>query len=179
MKIRKASKFLSLILRHQPQSIGLQLDKAGWANVDELLTKMNQVGHQINREGLENIVENNDKQRFSFSDDGSKIRANQGHSIPIELGYEAKIPPTILYHGTAVKNKAAILEKGIDKRQRHHVHLSSDKITATKVGQRHGQPFLFVVLSGEMHKAGIPFYESENGVWLTEYVDPQYLSDKD
>jgi len=177
MKNRNTSRFLSLILRHQPQTIDLQLDKAGWANVNELLEKMNQTGRKINIEGLKEIVETNDKQRFSFSEDYSQIRANQGHSIKIELGYEAKEPPQFLYHGTATRNKAAILEQGIDKRNRHHVHLSSEKETAIKVGSRHGKPFLFVVLAQQMHKNGLAFFQSENGVWLTEHVPPQYLSE--
>lgn len=177
MKNRNTSKFLSMILRHKPETIDLSLDKAGWANVEDLLTKLNKVGYKIDLPALREVVGSNDKQRFSFSTDFTKIRANQGHSIPIELGYQAQTPPKILYHGTALKNKELILESGIDKRQRHHVHLSSEKETATKVGIRHGKPFLFIVLAGKMHQEGFEFYQSKNGVWLTDFVPPQFLSE--
>lgn len=177
MKNRNASKFLSLVLRHKPESIDIQLDKAGWANVSELIEKMNKVGYHLTMDKLQEVVKNNDKQRFSFSEDLTMIRANQGHSIDVQLGYVPVKPPETLYHGTALRNKELILQGGIDKRQRHHVHLSSNKDTALNVGQRHGKPFIFVVLSRKMYEDGIQFFQSENNVWLTDYIDPKYLSE--
>ena len=164
------SKFLSLLLRHKPEQIGLQLDKEGWADVQELLSKI-----EITFEHLQEIVHLNDKKRFIFSEDLSKIRANQGHTINVELNLQPVTPPEILYHGTAEKNIASILEKGILKQERHHVYLSDNIETAISVGKRYGKPVVFEVVALEMHTAGHEFYLSENNVWLTEYVPPLYI----
>ncbi len=167
----KTSKFLSLILRHKPEKIGLKLDESGWANVQELLKK----SHNLDMEMLEFIVDNNNKKRFEFNDNKTKIRASQGHSVKVTLGYEAKEPPEILYHGTALKNEAAISEDGLKKMSRHAVHLSADRATADNVGRRHGQLLIYVVASKKMHDDGEKFYLSNNGVWLTDKVEPKYL----
>lgn len=169
------SKFLSLVLRHKPEAIGLKLDEKGWANVEELREKCAEQSKDFTLEELDEIVETNDKKRFIFNEDKTQIRANQGHSIDIDLALRPKQPPEFLYHGTAQINVDSILEKGIEKRSRQHVHLSSDKDTATKVGMRHGKPFLFTVMTGKMYEDGILFYLSENNVWLTDFVDPQYI----
>ena len=172
---KKTSKFLSLVLRHRPQTIGIELDENGWTEVKTLISKMNNFGKKIDLATLKSVVENNDKQRFSFSKDMNMIRANQGHSIKIELGYEATIPPEILFHGTGDKYVGNILRTGLQKRKRHHVHLSTDKITATKVGARHGKPVLFEILAKEMYDNSFEFFLSENGVWLTDNVPVKYL----
>ncbi|OON70985.1 RNA 2'-phosphotransferase [Hymenobacter sp. CRA2] len=172
---RKLSKFLSLVLRHEPQAIGLTLDGAGWTDVDELLTRLHQHGHAVDRSLLEAVVAGSDKQRFAFSPDGQRIRANQGHSVEVELGYAPQTPPELLYHGTAERNVAAIQAEGLVKQQRHHVHLSPDVETAHKVGERHGRPVVFTVRAGEMHRQGHQFYRSDNGVWLTDAVPPQFI----
>ncbi|MFZ4931680.1 RNA 2'-phosphotransferase [Chryseobacterium sp. Mn2064] len=173
---KKISKFLSLILRHQPEIIGLNLDENGWADVTELLEKSSQKRKGFSIEELEEIVETNNKKRFAFNEDKTMIRASQGHSIDIDLALETKQPPEFLYHGTAEANIPSILEKGIEKRGRQHVHLSADKETATKVGMRHGKPVILTIRTGEMHQKGIPFYRSANGVWLTDFVDSEYIS---
>jgi putative RNA 2'-phosphotransferase len=172
----KTSKFLSFVLRHGPQSIGLELDNAGWADVDELMRRASSAGRPLTRDLLREVVETNDKQRFSFSDDGQRIRANHGHSIDVDLGLESVAPPDLLLHGTARTSLSSVLEKGLLKRQRQHVHLSLDVETAIKVGRRHGSPVVLRVDSGGMHSEGSSFYLSENGVWLTENVPPGYLS---
>jgi len=172
----KTSKFLSLVLRHKPETIGLKLDSSGWVEVDELLTCLHRHGRKLTREQLNIVVETCEKQRFAISEDGRRIRASQGHSIEIELGYEPAEPPPFLFHGTARKNLAAILEKGLVKRGRHHVHLSLDYETATKVGQRHGKPVVLTVKAAAMRQAGFEFFCSANGVWLTECVPSEYLS---
>ena len=141
------SKFLSLVLRHQPETIGIQLDQNGWTDVNDLIEKANNYGIKFDRETLNHIVATNAKKRFAFNDTFDKIRASQGHSIEIELGYTNQKPPEILFHGTAEKFVKSILDTGLEKRNRQHVHLSSDLETAIKVGQRHGKPFIFKVLS--------------------------------
>lgn len=172
---KRISKFLSLVLRHQPEKIELELDPAGWVSVDELLEKVSAKAFRLNREMLEAVVKDNDKQRFAFSDDGERIRASQGHSIGVELDYQPMDPPEILYHGTSRHFLAGIRATGLEKRQRHHVHLSADRETARKVGQRHGPPVILTVMAGEMRRAGHAFYRSANGVWLTEAVAPEFL----
>jgi putative RNA 2'-phosphotransferase len=171
----KISKFLSLVLRHKPETIGLTLDQAGWVAVSELLIACEQHGFSISPEELQAVVTNNDKKRFAFSQDGLLIRANQGHSIEVELGYQPLQPPEILYHGTVERFLASIMEKGLRKGERHHVHLSPDIATAIKVGARRGQPVILSVNSGQMHQDGYIFYQSANGVWLTDYVPPAYF----
>lgn len=176
-EINNLSKFLSLILRHKPETIGIELDENGWVNTNILLEKYNQHSHKIDFETLKFIVETNNKKRFSFSDNFEKIRANQGHSLDIELGYLATKPPRILYHGTAEKNVNSILLHGLDKRNRHHVHLSQDIETAINVGKRHGKPFIFEILSEKMSNNKFEFFVSENGVWLTENVPVKYIKE--
>lgn len=150
----KLSKFLSLVLRHKPEEIGIQLDANGWTDVNVLLEKMNAYGKQIDFETLEVILEINNKKRFGFNEDKSLIRANQGHSVEIDLGYKTKIPPKRLFHGTGAKYVDRIYKTGIKKKNRHHVHLSKDVETALSVGQRHGKPVIFEILTDEMTKEG-------------------------
>lgn len=169
------SKFLSLVLRHQPTTIELVLDKNGWADTQELLKKLAKYGKGISLETLQQVVAENDKKRFVFSEDGTKIRANQGHSIEIELGYQAVEPPNLLFHGTATRFLDSIQEKGLLKGDRHHVHLSTNLETATKVGSRHGKVIVLEVNAKEMHQAGFKFFVSENGVWLTDHVPTAFL----
>jgi putative RNA 2'-phosphotransferase len=171
----RLSKFLSLVLRHDPGAIGIELDANGWTSVDELITKAAAKDQRFDMEELRAIVSESDKQRFAMSADGTRIRANQGHSIEVQLGYEPNEPPTELFHGTAAHNLELILAQGLIKGARHHVHLSADKETALKVGQRHGKPAILRVDSGSMHRSGIVFYRSENGVWLTDHVPPVFL----
>ncbi|MBT3337103.1 MAG: RNA 2'-phosphotransferase [Anaerolineae bacterium] len=173
--LTKLSKFLSLVLRHRPEKIGLSLDTQGWANVDALLTAINKTGTEFTRETLEIIVTKDSKQRYSFSPDGKFIRANQGHSIDIDLGLEAIAPPEFLYHGTAERFLPGIRQNGLQRKGRQHVHLSSDEQRAFTIGQRHGKPVVLVVLALKMHIAGHKFYLSENGVWLTREVLAGYL----
>lgn len=173
---RRIGKFLSFVLRHQPETIDLKLDENGWANVAELRSKSAKNRMHFTFEELVEVVETNDKKRFIFNGDKTKIRANQGHSIDIDLALKPQQPPDLLYHGTAINNVASILEKGIDKRNRQHVHLSNNRETANKVGMRHGKPTILTVKAGKMSEDGILFYCSENGVWLTDYVDAKYIS---
>ncbi|CEJ67831.1 RNA 2'-phosphotransferase [Chryseobacterium oranimense G311] len=173
---KRISKFLSLILRHQPETIQLKLDENGWADVSELITKAAKGRMHFSFEDLEEVVESNNKKRFAFNEDKTRIRASQGHSIDIDLALKAVQPPDFLYHGTADSNISSILEKGIEKRNRQHVHLSADKETATKVGMRHGKPVILTIRTKEMFDNGIPFYLSANGVWLTDFVDAKYIS---
>jgi putative RNA 2'-phosphotransferase len=170
------SKFLSLVLRHKPETIDLSLDENGWADTALLLEKMRMAGKTIDIDILKHIVDTNAKKRFAFNEDMSRIRASQGHSLKIELGYEPQEPTLILYHGTAVQNVKAILEQGLVKGSRHHVHLSTNKETAINVGSRYGKPVLLEVLSGQMYNDGHQFFVSENDVWLTDNVPPKYIS---
>ena len=173
---KETSKFLSLILRHKPETINLELDSEGWADVEQLLARMNAHGKRIDFPTLEWLVAHNPKQRFAFNEDQSRIRANQGHSITIDLALEARKPPEILYHGTAKRFLESIFATGLDKRARHHVHLSGDPYTAAKVGMRHGKVVILEVQAGRMYEDGHEFFRSENGVWLTEAVPAVYLS---
>lgn len=171
----RISKFLSLVLRHSPERIGLALDSAGWVGVDELLAAAARSGVSIDRLTLERVVADNDKRRFAFSSDGTRIRASQGHSVPIDLGLQPQCPPDVLYHGTAAHNVESIRATGLRPGRRTHVHLSSDAATASTVGQRHGRPVVLRIAAGAMHRTGHEFLQSENGVWLTESVLPQYI----
>lgn len=171
----KVSKFLSLVLRHQPEKIGITLDDAGWVEVSNLLRACNENGFAISAQLLEEVVRTNDKKRFAFSEDGLKIRASQGHSIEVELDYTPITPPEILYHGTATRFLDSIKEQGLLKGTRHHVHLSADEETAIKVGARHGKAMVLIIESARMHAAGFFFYKSENGVWLTDHVPTDYI----
>ena len=174
-QLKKTSKFLSLVLRHRPELIGLDMDTAGWVDTRELLEKSKRKGYNLDFDTLEQVVANNNKKRFSFNDDQSRIRANQGHSVKIELGYEAVEPPEFLFHGTATRFIDSIQKQGLLKRNRHHVHLSAEEETARSVGGRHGKPVILVVQSRKMHQEGLPFFRSKNGVWLTEHVPPEFI----
>ena len=169
------SKFLSYVLRHRPDEIGITLDPQGWVSIDALLAAASSHGTPITREDLELVVSNNSKQRFAISDDGTRIRASQGHSTSVDLGYAASAPPAVLYHGTAGSNVDSIRAQGIVRGQRHHVHLSVDTDTAMQVGGRHGSAVVLVVRAGEMHAAGHEFFLSANGVWLTEHVPALFI----
>jgi putative RNA 2'-phosphotransferase len=171
----RISKFLSLVLRHRPEQIGIELDHAGWVGVSALLAACRAHGFPITLEELSAVVRENDKKRFAFSAGGERIRASQGHSVKVELGYVPLAPPPVLYHGTASRRLASIRESGLTRGGRHHVHLSSDAATAAKVGARHGEPHVIEVQSGRMHADGYHFYRSDNGVWLTEQVPAKYL----
>jgi putative RNA 2'-phosphotransferase len=171
----KISRFLSLVLRHQPEAIGITLTENGWTNVDELIAAINRSGKTLNFETLEQVVESNDKQRFSFSDDGEMIRANQGHSVDVNLGYQSTSPPEILYHGTVAKFLPSIRENGIQKGQRHHVHLSVSLDVANTVGKRRGQPVILTIRAQEMNAVGHDFFVSTNGVWLTDFVPIHFI----
>lgn len=171
----KISKFLSLVLRHQPETIGIELDENGWTNIETLIEKSSKKGLHFDREILNHIVETNAKKRFAFNDSNDKIRANQGHSIEVELGYAPQKPPTVLYHGTGQKSVNSIKLTGLEKRQRQQVHLSKDIETAIAVGQRHGKPFIFEVLAEQMYNDKHEFFLSDNGVWLTDNVPTKYL----
>lgn len=177
MSLKDTSKFLSLILRHKPQLVGLELDEHGWANVEELIRRVNRK-RPLDLPTLEQIVATDEKQRYSFSADGKLIRANQGHSIPVDVELEELEPPEILYHGTARRYGAPIASQGLLKMSRLYVHLSSDVETAEKVGRRHGKPMIFRVESLRMFNDGYKFYRSVNGVWLTEHVPAKYLKEK-
>jgi putative RNA 2'-phosphotransferase len=172
----RTSKFLSMILRHRPEKIGLQLDDNGWASVAELLEKAAASGKVISRETLQLVVDNNDKKRFAFSDDGLQIRANQGHSIDIDLGLTPQQPPETLYHGTAEATLKSIRKDGLLPMKRQHVHLSKDEETAIKVGGRHGKPAVLIIRSGEMARQKHLFYVSDNGVWLTDNVPVGFIT---
>jgi putative RNA 2'-phosphotransferase len=174
--LTRKSKFLSLVLRHQPDKAGVALDEAGWAAVDELLQGCSRAGHAITPDQLREIVRTSDKQRFALSDDGTRIRANQGHSVDVDLGYEPATPPEVLYHGTADRFLDSIRTQGLVKGNRHQVHLSERLETAEAVGRRHGRLVVLRVRSGDMHRAGIPFYKTPNGVWLTDSVPTEYLT---
>jgi putative RNA 2'-phosphotransferase len=172
----KISKFLSYVLRHSPDEIGLQLDAEGWASVEELIDKARSAGTILTPELIEQVVRTNDKQRFALSDDRSRIRANQGHSVKIELNLPSRQPPEYLYHGTATRFVDAIRREGLKAMSRQHVHLSIDEPTAHKVGQRHGKPIILKISAGEMWRAGQQFFLSDNGVWLTGKVELKYIN---
>ena len=169
------SKFISLILRHKPEVIGITLDEHGWASVDELIAGVNRT-RPLDLAGLEEIVRTDEKRRYSFNEDKTKIRANQGHSVPVDVELEAVTPPEILYHGTGEKYVASIEAQGLVPQTRLYVHLSGDYETAFKVGARHGKPRIYQVASGRMAADGYTFYRSANGVWLTEAVPVKYLT---
>lgn len=175
MDVTSCSKFLSFVLRHKPESIGIELDSAGWVGVDELLEKSLKSGRYINEALLKKVVRENNKKRFEFSDDGTMIRASQGHSVEVDLKYEESVPENILYHGTCEKFAKIIYREGIQKMSRHHVHLSDNIETATQVGSRHGKVIILTINAKLMYDAGHKFYKSTNGVWLTEEVPKEYI----
>ncbi len=166
---------MSLVLRHKPEEIGLQLDKHGWVRVDELLRKLKKANRKLSRDELIQLVENNDKKRFTLSEDGLRIRAAQGHSIDVDLGLEPQCPPDELYHSTASANLDAIFSEGLISGRRHQVHLSLDPDTAKRVGQRHGKPVVLRVEAQRMFNDGFEFLRADNGVWLTAKVPATYL----
>lgn len=174
-KLDKVSKFLSFVLRHKPDAINLKLDAQGWTEISDLIDKASSE-IPLTVELITQVVDTNDKQRFSLSEDSQRIRANQGHSIKIDLDLTPNTPPPILYHGTATRFLSSILEEGLHSGQRHHVHLSTDIETATAVGKRYGKPVVLQVASGDMHQQGFSFYLSKNGVWLTKSVPTKFLS---
>ena len=169
------SKFLAKHLRHAPDALGLTLQSGGWLPVDDLLAASARIGFAISYDELIECVETNDKKRFSFDDTGDLIRANQGHSVEVDLHLEEKIPPEMLYHGTVERFLPSILAEGLKKGKRHHVHLSADIQTARKVGARRGKPVILQIQSGRMHADGFKFFVSVNGVWLTDAVGAEYL----
>lgn len=173
--IRKTSKFLSYVLRHDPKKLNLTMNEQGWVTVAELLKNLK----NVSMTDLETVVAENNKKRFAFNDDKTKIRANQGHSITIDLAYSAVEPPEFLYHGTATKNIASIQKSGIIKGNRHHVHLSADLATAKNVGQRHGKPVILVIQSKVMYDAGHEFFFSDNEVWLTDFIPADFIDFED
>lgn len=171
----KISKYLSKYLRHQSDRLGLQLQPGGWVGVEELLTACETHQFPLTRAELEEVVATSDKQRFSFDETQTRIRANQGHSIEVDLQLSPQVPPDELYHGTAQQFIAPILEMGLQKMSRHHVHLSLDIETAKKVGSRRGSPVILAIDAAKMHEDGFIFYRSGNGVWLVDFVPPEYL----
>lgn len=174
-KLDKLSVFISLVLRHKPDVAGIALDEHGWANVEELIGGINSTGRKMDMKILEEIVRTDCKQRYSFNKDKKLIRANQGHSIPVDVELKEKKPPEFLYHGTADRFIKAIMEEGLKPMSRLYVHLSKDIETANKVGKRHGNPVILKVYSGQMYQDGIKFYLSENDVWLVSKVDVKYI----
>lgn len=175
MRNQAVSKTLSYVLRHKPEEFGLALDAEGWVNVTELLAALHVRGHHVTPEQLHEVVATNDKKRFGLSADGTKIRANQGHSVAVELGLTPMTPPELLYHGTATRFLPSIRSSGLHSGSRQHVHLSADPATAVAVGSRHGKPVVLMVQAGKLHRAGGQFFLSENEVWLTQAVPPEYL----
>jgi putative RNA 2'-phosphotransferase len=175
MDIVKTSKYLSRALRHQPERLGITLDDAGWVDVDVLLAACATRNFRLTRAQLNRVVAENDKQRFAFSADGTRIRASQGHTVAVDLGLVVQTPPAVLYHGTNTKVEAAILVEGLRPMNRHDVHLSTDIETARRVGARRGRPVVFVVAAGRMAEDGHEFRRSDNGVWLIAAVPPAYL----
>ena len=169
------SKYLSKHLRHDPAGLGLTLGPGGWVAVDDLLRASAEHGFALRREELQEVVEHSEKQRFAFDAAGTMIRANQGHSVDVDLELRPTTPPEELFHGTGAGSVEAILATGLERRSRHHVHLSPDAETARRVGMRHGRPVILTVASGAMARAGHEFFLSANGVWLVDSVPPEYL----
>lgn len=174
-RLIKLSKFLSRILRHNPEMLGLQLDSAGWVDINALVEAINKGDKSVTLDEIKEIVDLNDKKRFSISADDCFIRANQGHTVKVELGYESVEPPIFLYHGTIEKYIYSIRKNGLDKKERHHVHLSPDRETAAKVGRRKGKPMVLKVKAREMYLNKYEFFFTDNGVWLTSNVPPEYI----
>ncbi|UCF71221.1 MAG: RNA 2'-phosphotransferase [candidate division WOR-3 bacterium] len=174
-KLVRLSKFLCLVLRHKPETIGLALDEEGWANIEELIRKSLDAGVFVDQPTLRQIVENSEKKRFSFSPNGESIKADYGHSIPISLGRETSEPPEYLYHGTARASLSSIAKKGLGPGARQYVHLVEDKETAFQVGGRHGEPVVLIVKAQAMNENGFKFHRTESGIWLTKEVPAEYI----
>ncbi|MCA9393721.1 MAG: RNA 2'-phosphotransferase [Candidatus Omnitrophica bacterium] len=175
-RLTAISKYLSFVLRHKPQAIGLKLDANGWARVDELITCAARDGRKLTPELIAAVVATDPKQRYAFSEDGARIRANQGHSVDVDLQLKEEEPPAVLFHGTARASLEAILVHGLKPMQRHHVHLSVDESTAYAVGRRYGEPVILRVDCAAMRADGHVFFRSENGVWLTDTVPAKFLA---
>jgi putative RNA 2'-phosphotransferase len=173
---KNISKRLSYVLRHRPDSVGLELENGGWVGVDDLLAALARSGKAVSRPVLERVVAENDKQRFEFSEDSLRIRARQGHSAEVDLGYQPATPPDALFHGTATHRLDSILRQGLVKGRRHHVHMSTDKETMIAVAIRHGKPVLLSIDARRMHADGHEFFVTGNHVWLTDHVPPEYLT---
>lgn len=177
-KSTDTSKFLSNVLRHEPEAIELSLDKEGWAVIDDLILRAGNKGYALDKDLIVDIVENSEKKRFTISEDGLRIRAAQGHSTQqVNITYAEKMPPDILYHGTATRFTPQIREQGLLPLSRQYVHLSSDKDTAIQVGQRYGKPVLLKIKAVDMYEKGYKFYQADNGVWLTEHVPYEYIQE--
>ena len=174
MSTRDVSRYLCLILRHKPETIGISLDNHGWANVKDLIAGVSKT-HKLDMEMLEEIVATDEKQRYSFNEDKTMIRANQGHSVNVDVELEEAVPPQYLYHGTATKYMDSIWKDGLVSKSRLYVHLSADTETAINVGERHGKPMVFRIRSKAMHDQGFKFYKSQNGVWLTKNVPVGFI----
>lgn len=175
-QLEKLSKFLSLVLRHKPDEIGLELDCHGWAIIDDLIIASCRKGIEFDRDTLMTVVHQSDKKRFAVSEDGARIRANQGHSVNVDLNLQPKIPPNVLLHGTATRFLDSILDTGLSKMERHHVHLTESKASAIQVGSRYGKAVLLQIDAKAMSEQGHVFYKTDNGVWLVEFVDPIFIS---
>ena len=175
--LTSTSKFLSYVLRHHPESIGVHLDRQGWASVDELIEKSRKKGRRITLETIKKVISSGSKQRFVLSPDDCFIRAGYGHSIDVDLGLEPECPPPTLYHGTARRNLDSIRQKGLRAGSRNYVHLSADRSDAKSVGVRHGKPVILKIRAEEMYREGIPLYrsDSEPGIWMVESVPPMYI----
>jgi putative RNA 2'-phosphotransferase len=171
----RTSKFLSLVLRHQPRTARINLDPAGWVGVSELLAGCAKAGVRIRLKDLQHVVDTSDKKRFEFSPDGLRIRASQGHSVKVELEYTPQSPPELLYHGTAKRFLESIRAQGLLKMQRHHVHLSAETKVTLEVGARRGKPVLLTIHAGQMHQEGHTFFRSTNGVWLVDHVPVHFI----
>lgn len=178
-ELKRISKFLSWVLRHHPEAIGVELNPNGWTDINTLIEKSNLYGVEFDREMLDYIVATNPKKRFAYHENFDMIRASQGHSVQVELGYKSQMPPAVLFHGTAEKFVTSIEKSGLQKGSRQHVHLSIDRATAMQVSQRHGKPYVFRIAAEKMHTDQFEFFLSDNSVWLTEHVPPQYLTKAD
>lgn len=174
-KLESASKFLSFVLRHHPEAIGLPLNSEGWAEIDQLVRLANGYGRRLTRELLLETVATNDKNRFALNPDSTKIRANQGHSIQVNLNLQPQTPPQVLFHGTATRFESSIRAQGLVAGLRQYVHLSVDRLTAVQVGKRYGKPLLLLVDAFSMNRNGHEFFMSANGIWLTHTVPITYL----
>jgi putative RNA 2'-phosphotransferase len=176
VRLVKVSKYLARHLRHDPVRLGIEMDEAGWVEVDELLAACNARGFRLTRAELDEVVRRNDKRRYAYDTTGRRIRARQGHSLPVDLGLPPTEPPPVLFHGTSAASVPGILSTGLRRMNRVSVHLSADEATARRVGARHGRPVVLTVDAAAMVRAGHVFTVSENGVWLVEAVPPSYLA---